>query len=75
MSTKNIALLAGGFTGEYEVSVNSAKNIAANLDPEKFNVYTVFITRNGWFYESDKGNINIDKNDFSLTLNGQKITR
>src|SRR5277367_2106233 len=73
MSTKNIALLAGGFTGEYEVSVNSAKNIAANLDRDKFNVYTVFITRNGWFYESDKGNINIDKNDFSLTLNGQKI--
>src|SRR6201996_8801725 len=73
MITKNIALLAGGFTGEYEVSVNSAKNIAANLDPKKFNVYTIFITHNGWFYESDKGNINVDKNDFSITINGQKI--
>ena len=31
MPQKNIALLAGGFSGEYEVSVNSAKNIAANL--------------------------------------------
>ena len=73
MPQKNIALLAGGFTGEYEVSVNSAKNIAANLDAEQFKVYTIFINRDRWFYESDKGNIDIDKNDFSLTLNGQKI--
>ena len=36
ISRKNIALLAGGFTGEYEVSVNSAKNIAANLDAAKY---------------------------------------
>ena len=73
MSRKNIALLAGGFTGEYEVSVNSAKNIAASLDASKYNVYTIFITRDSWLYTSDKGNISIDKNDFSLTLDGQKI--
>ncbi|MDB5025836.1 MAG: D-alanine--D-alanine ligase [Mucilaginibacter sp.] len=73
MSRKNIALLAGGFTGEYDVSVGSAKNIAANLDAEQFNVYTIFITRDSWFYESDKGNITIDKNDFSLTIDTQKI--
>jgi D-alanine-D-alanine ligase len=73
MSRKNIALLAGGFTGEYDVSIGSAKNIAANLDAEQFNVYTIFITRDSWFYESDKGSITIDKNDFSLTLDGEKI--
>src|ERR1700754_3371246 len=73
MSTKNIALIAGGFTGEYEVSINSAKNIAANLDAEKYSVYTILINRDGWFYESGHEKITIDKNDFSLTLNGQKI--
>jgi D-alanine-D-alanine ligase len=73
MPQKNIALLAGGFTGEYEVSVNSAKNIAANLDAGEFKVYTVFINRDRWFYESDYGNVDIDKNDFSLTLGRQKI--
>ena len=46
MSRKNIALLAGGFTGEYEVSVNSANNITANLSPEKYSVYTIFIKYN-----------------------------
>jgi D-alanine-D-alanine ligase len=73
MTTNNIALLAGGFTGEYEVSINSAKNIADNLNKDKFNVYTVLITHDGWFYESAGGNVAIDKNDFSLSLNGKKI--
>ncbi len=73
MSRKNIALLAGGFTGEYEVSINSAQNIAANLDANQFNVYTILVSKDAWFYESEKGKINIDKNDFSLTIDGNKI--
>jgi D-alanine-D-alanine ligase len=73
MSRKNVALLAGGFTGEYEVSIGSAKNIADNLDADQFNVYTILINRDSWFYESDKGMVNIDKNDFSLMLDGNKV--
>jgi len=73
MKTKNVALLAGGFSGEYEVSINSAKNIANNLDPNKYNVYTVLINRDSWFYDGDKEPVNVDKNDFSLTINGEKI--
>jgi D-alanine-D-alanine ligase len=70
---KNIALIAGGFTGEYEVSINSAKNIAANLDPAKYQVYTILITRHDWFYDTGHQHISIDKNDFSLTIEGEKI--
>jgi D-alanine-D-alanine ligase len=73
MTTKNIALLAGGFTGEYEVSINSARNIAASLSKEKYKVYTIFINRDRWFYESDNGLIDVDKNDFTITLQGEKI--
>jgi D-alanine-D-alanine ligase len=73
MSKKNIALLAGGFTGEYEVSVNSAQNIKANLDISKYNVYIIYVNRDRWFYESENGKIDIDKNDFSLILKGEKI--
>lgn len=73
MSKKNIALLAGGFTGEYEVSVNSAQNIKANLDASKYNVYTIYINRDRWFYESGNTKTDIDKNDFSLTIKGEKI--
>ncbi|MGF7080477.1 D-alanine--D-alanine ligase [Mucilaginibacter sp. UYCu711] len=70
---KNIALLAGGFTGEYEVSLNSAQNIAANLDKNKYNVYTILVNRDRWFYEDDSERFDVDKNDFSITVRGEKI--
>ena len=73
MTTKNIALVAGGFTGEYEVSLNSAENIAASLDASKYKVYTILINRDRWFYELESDRFDIDKNDFSLILNGNKI--
>jgi D-alanine-D-alanine ligase len=73
MTVKNIALVAGGFSGEYEVSLNSAENIAANLDAAKYKVYTILITRDGWFHQYDNGPIDIDKNDFSVTIEGKKI--
>jgi len=73
MVTKNIALLAGGFTGEYEVSLNSAQNIAANLNKDKYKVYTILVNRDRWFYESGSNRTDVDKNDFSITLNGTKI--
>lgn len=73
MPTKNIALLAGGYTGEYEVSINSAKNIAASLDNSKYNVYTILVDKNRWLHETGNGTVDIDKNDFTLTINGQKI--
>jgi len=73
MTVKNIALVAGGFTGEYEVSLNSAKNIAASLDARKYKVYTILINRDRWFYEQGSDRFDVDKNDFSLTINGEKI--
>lgn len=73
MTMKNIALLAGGFTGEYEVSLNSAQNIAANLDKNKYNVYTILVNRDRWFYEAGSERFDVDKNDFSITVKGEKI--
>lgn len=73
MATKQIALMAGGYSGEYEVSLNSAKNIKANLNPAKYTVYIILLNRDRWFYEADGQQVDIDKNDFSLTLNGNKI--
>ncbi len=66
--------MAGGFSGEYEVSIKSAAYIAANLKPEKYNVYTILVSRDSWHYVANSGqNIEVDKTDFSLTIGGQKI--
>lgn len=71
---KTIALLTGGTTGEWVVSVKSAATIAQNLDPDKFDVYKIMLTQQGWFYEpSDSVKIEVDRNDFSLNLKGRKV--
>lgn len=72
---KNIALVAGGYSGESVISVQSAAVIEKQLDSSKYNVYKITISRNSWTYTGADGKTaEIDKNDFSLTLNGSKIT-
>ncbi|MGV3546714.1 MAG: ATP-grasp domain-containing protein, partial [Pedobacter sp.] len=71
---KTIALLTGGTTGEWVVSVKSAATIAQNMDTNKYDVYKIMLTENGWFYEpADSVKIEVDKNDFSLNIKGKKI--
>ncbi|NLR80453.1 D-alanine--D-alanine ligase [Chitinophaga eiseniae] len=72
---KNIALVAGGYSGEYVISVQSAVTIENNLDSSKYNVYKIIITKDSWGYTAADGTIvEVDKNDFSLTVQGNKIT-
>lgn len=72
---KNIALVAGGYSGEAVISVQSAAVIEKQLDSSKYNVYKIAISRNSWTYTGADGKTaEIDKNDFSLPLNGSKVT-
>lgn len=71
---KKIALLTGGYSGEAAISYKSAVTFYNNLK-NRFEVYTIDITPEAWFYTDAHGNkINIDRNDFSLLLDGRKIT-
>src|SRR6266487_525213 len=70
---KNIALVTGGFSGEAVISYKSAVTIDNNLDREKFDVYKIDVRPEGWFYELEGRKIEIDKNDFSLLLDGRRI--
>jgi D-alanine-D-alanine ligase len=72
---QNIALIAGGYSGEYVISIQTAETIEKNLDKELYHVYKIVVTREAWWHETASGTkINVDKNDFSLTINGEKIT-
>jgi D-alanine-D-alanine ligase len=71
---KNIALITGGYSGEAVISYKSAEQMAANIDATKWNCYTIDIHPQGWFYLDAFGKkIGVDKNDFSITINGTKI--
>lgn len=75
MGKKNIALVTGGYTGEYVISVASAKVAEKYIDASKYNVYKIIIDRQKWAHETANGQeILVDRSDFSLTINGKHIT-
>ena len=74
MSKKNIALLAGGYSGEYVISIQTAETIEKNLNPELYNTYKIVVSREGWWHEAEGSRrYEVDKNDFSLNINGEKV--
>ncbi len=69
-----IAFVTGGYSGESVISYKSAITIQNNLDYDKYTVYRIDITPEEWFYETKDGKkIPVDRNDFSLVLDGQRI--
>lgn len=66
---KNIALLTGGYSEEYEISVKSGKVIASHLDQAVFNVYLIKVTSGQWSYCDENGtDYKVNLNNFSLDL-------
>lgn len=70
---KTIAIVAGGDSSEFEVSVKSAGEVAAILSG-KYLVYVIMIRETNWYWEDQKGRFhNIDKNDFSLITDEHRV--
>lgn len=71
---KKIALITGGYSGEAVISYKSASSIEKNIDDTKWDCYKIDINPQGWNYLSPDGRkIRVDKNDFSVTIDGTKI--
>ena len=71
---KNIAIIAGGYSSEYEVSLKSAENLYSVMDKSKYNLYIVVLHKKSWTVKLPDGSTPvIDKNDFSFLVSGQKI--
>lgn len=74
MSKAAIAFITGGYSGEAVISYESAKTIMANLDTDKYDIYKIDITPEGWWYEDALGSRTaVDKNDFSVVVHEKKI--
>jgi len=71
---KKIAIVAGGYSSEYVVSLKSAQGLQSFIDPERYEVFVVLITKDRWFVQEDeKTEIPIDKNDFGFIQAGRKV--
>lgn len=73
MNRLKIALLAGGNSSEREIALNSAAQISAALDKQKYDVKVIDLHHRDWVYTAPDGRrYDVDKNDFSLTVEGER---
>ncbi|MFV8342719.1 D-alanine--D-alanine ligase [Flavobacterium sp. XS2P39] len=71
---KNIAIIMGGYSSEYKISLISGNVVYQFLDKTKYNGFRIHIFKEKWVYvDANEAEFPIDKNDFSVTVAGKKI--
>ena len=72
MSKKKVGVVCGGFSSEYEISIQSGKTVFSNLDRNLWETYLITIDSSDWTAIDDHNNKYIvSKGDFTLN-DGQK---
>lgn len=72
---RTIAIVGGGDTSEFHVSLRSAQGIYSFIDKEKYTLYIVQMHGLDWHVQLPDGTtVPVDRNDFSFQLDGRKVT-
>jgi D-alanine-D-alanine ligase len=65
----------GGYSSEYQISLKSGNVVYQFLDQNLYKGYRIHILKDKWVYVDEQDNeFPIDRNDFSVSVNGEKIT-
>ena len=76
MKKKNVAVVMGGFSDEYKVSLKSGQLIYDSLDRDLYNVYKVVVLKEEWYFlNENEEKLPINKGDFSVTLSDGGILK
>ncbi|MBP3757757.1 MAG: D-alanine--D-alanine ligase [Prevotella sp.] len=71
---RTIAIVCGGDSSEYNVSLRSAQGLYSFFDKERYNVYIVEIRNQDWHVNLHDGTTTpIDRNDFSFKEDGKLV--
>lgn len=75
MDKKHIAVAMGGYSSEFQISLNSGGVVCEALDKSKYEVYPIHILEEGWNFVAENGTKHsINKADFSFD-NGTETIR
>lgn len=76
MSKKHVAVVMGGYSDEYKVSLKSGQLIFDSLDRNLYEVHKIIILKNEWYYLDENGEkLPIRKGDFSVLLKNEQILK
>lgn len=76
MNKKSVAVVMGGYSDEYVVSLKSGQLIYDSLDRNLYDVYKVVVLKDEWYFlgENDK-KYAINRGDFSVTLDNGEVLK
>ena len=71
---KKIAIIMGGYSSEYEISVRSGQVVYKWLDRERYEPYLVLIRKDRWVLLTDDGaELPVNRHDFSVSFGGAPL--
>ncbi|MGB5228671.1 MAG: D-alanine--D-alanine ligase [Eudoraea sp.] len=66
---KNIAIIMGGYSSEYKISLKSGNVVFKYLDKQKFNAYRIVISKEKWVcLDKEENETIVNKHDFSIKI-------
>lgn len=72
---KNIAVIMGGYSSEYKISIKSGNVVYNHIDTNKYTPYIIHILQDKWIViDANKIEYPINRHDFSTEINNHKIT-
>ena len=66
--SKNIAVLMGGYSSEFEISIQSGTTVINALDPEKYTAYAIHILKDKWVCVYEGEEYYMDMGEFRVLL-------
>lgn len=70
---RQVAIICGGLSSEFEISMKSATTILSNF-PKDYACHRVVLNEQGWWLSSEEGMERVDLNDFSVLYKGKRLT-
>ncbi|MDT7827850.1 D-alanine--D-alanine ligase [Pricia sp. S334] len=65
---KNIAIIMGGYSSEFQISLKSGGVVYEHLNKDRYNLFRIHIGKDGWVFVSEEGDkLPVNKHDFSVT--------
>jgi len=74
MIKKKVGVVCGGFSSEFEISIQSGNTVFKELDRDLWDVFLITIRKELWTALDDEGiAYNVNKGDFSLQRAEQNV--
>lgn len=72
---KNVAIIMGGYSSEYQISLKSGNVVYNFLDKTKYNAYRIHIFKEKWvMVDENENEFPVNRHDFSVNYAGIKLS-